>query len=443
MFCGTAEAVPFQNNDLLDLQVYAIAIIPRPWSLPFGDTGGMVLAKFVPQVFTILYWLLALGWLRLAIGALRGMPTLPDLTRLDTAALPELPADEAPHLTVIVPACNEEESIKATLRSLLGSTGLRMEVIAVDDRSTDQTGKLMDEVAAEATASGGANRLRVMHVTELPACWLGKPHALALATQRARAPWLLFTDGDVIFHPQALELSLRYALSSHADHLVLLPTLILKTAGEAAMVAAFSVMGQWSIRPWKVADPRARDFAGLGGFNLVRREVYARLGGFEALRMEVVDDMRLGWLVKRAGYAQRVAIGPGLIRIRWLQGVFGVVNLLEKNAFAVFRYRVGLTLLACLGLAATMVWPLAAMGAGGWALAAGLLTYASVALAYGANCRATQVSPWYAVFFAPAIAIVFFATLRSMVLALLRNGVEWRGTRYPLAELRRHAGRGW
>jgi glycosyltransferase involved in cell wall biosynthesis len=403
----------------------------------------MVLARFAPQLFTLFSWLLALAWLRLALGALRGMPTLPDLTRLDVVALPELNVDEAPHLTVIVPACNEQESIQANLRSLLASTGLQVEVIAVDDRSTDQTGKLMDEVAAEAAAGGGANRLRVLHISELPAGWLGKPHALALAARQASAPWLLFTDGDVIFHPQALELSLRCAMAQNADHLVLLPTLILKTAGEAAMVSAFSVLGQWSGRPWKVADPRAREFAGVGGFNLIRREVYMRLGGFEALRMEVVDDLRLGWLVKRAGYAQRVAVGPGLIRIRWLQGVFAVVSLTEKNAFAVFRYRVGLTLLACLALAGMVVWPLAAMAAGGWALAAGLLTYASIAMAYGANRRATQVSPWYAVFFAPAVAIVLFATLRSMALTLLHNGVDWRGTHYPLAELRRHAGRGW
>jgi hypothetical protein len=209
------------------------------------------------------------------------------------------------------------------------------------------------------------------------------------------------------------------------------------------MLAAMSVLAQWTIHPWKVADPRAKDFVGSGSFNLIRREVYSRLGGFEVLRMEVVDDLRLGWLVKRAGYAQRVAVGPGLIRIRWLQGVFAVVRLAEKNAFAVYRYRVGLNLLACLGLAVLAVWPLAAMAAGGWAFVAGLLTYATIALAYGANRRVTQVSPWLAVFFAPAVVIVLFALLRSMILALMRNGVDWRGTRYPLDELRRHAGRGW
>lgn len=175
----------------------------------------MILANVASQVYTLFSWLLALGWLRLALAALRGMPTLPDLTRMDAATLPELPSGEAPHLSVIVPACNEQESIQANLRSLLASKGLRVEIIAVNDRSTDQTAKLMDEVAAEATAGCGANRLKVLHVSELPAGWLGKPHALSLAARQAGAPWLLFTDGDVIFHPQALKPpALRYGVES-------------------------------------------------------------------------------------------------------------------------------------------------------------------------------------------------------------------------------------
>jgi len=403
----------------------------------------MGLAHLAPSIFLVFSWLIALGWLGQALAALRGMPTLPDLTRIDPGALPSLPEGVNTHLTVIVPACNEEESIQASLQSLLASTGLRLQIIAVNDRSSDRTGAILNQFASSVTHGDGVHRLQVIHVQELPAGWLGKPHAMALAAMQATSPWLLFTDADVIFHPRALELSLGHALARNADHLVLVPTIILKTAAEAALLAAMSTLGQWKLRLWKVADPRAGDFVGSGTFNLIRREVYEHLGGFEALRMDVVDDLRLGWLVKRGGYAQRVVIGPGLIRIRWLQGAFSIVRLAEKNAFAIYRFRLGVALLAALGLGIQVVVPLAALVAGGWTSAAGLLVYLSIATVYLAYRRATQVSPWMALFFAPATSIVLFATLRSVFLALARNGVVWRGTYYPLRELRRHAGRGW
>ena len=403
----------------------------------------MTTAHLVAQIFVGLSWILALAWLWHAIATLRGMATLPDLTCIDLNTLPALAGGDAPDLTVIVPACNEEKNIEATLRSLLASTGLRLEIIAVNDRSADKTGERMEQIAAEAAAGGGLHTLRVMHIRELPAGWLGKPHAMAMGAQRATSRWLLFTDGDVVFKPHALELALRHAEAKNADHLVLVPTVVLKTLGEAAALGVMNVLGGWTIRLWKVADARARDSIGVGGFNLIRREVYLRLGGFEALRMEVVEDLRLGWLVKSGGYAQRVAVGPHLVRIRWLQGTFAVVHLAEKNAFAVYRYRVGMTLLASLGLAVQIVWPLLAIDAGGWPRAAGLLTYAAIAMTYAANRRETLVSPWLAPSFAPAAAVVLYALLRSMVLALVRNGVEWRGTLYPLDELRRNAGRLW
>jgi hypothetical protein len=266
---------------------------------------------------------------------------------------------------------------------------------------------------------------------------------MAMGAREATAAWLLFTDGDVIFESQVLERALRLAQAKKADHLVLVPTVIQKTFAEAAILAAMNALGGWTIRLWKVADPLASDSIGVGGFNLIRREVYEKLGGFEAMRMEVVEDLRLGWLVKHDGYRQCVAVGPQLVRIRWLQGAFGVVHLAEKNAFAVYRYRVGTTLLASLGVAVQILLPLLAIAAGGWALAAGLLTYVSIAMTYHANRRATLAAPWLALLFAPATAVVLYALLRSMVLALLRDGIDWRGTRYPLDELRRNAERLW
>jgi glycosyltransferase involved in cell wall biosynthesis len=395
----------------------------------------MILPGVAAHIFIALNWLLALGWLWQAIAALRGMPTLPDLTRLDARILPTLPEGDGPHLSVIVPACNEEEAIQATLRSLLASTGLRLEIIAVDDRSTDRTGALMDEVAAE----GRTQRLEVIHNRELPAGWMGKPHALAMAAERATAPWLLFTDGDVSFDPRALALALRFALAEKADHVVLKLTMTSMSYAETAVLTAILALAQWNNRLWKIADPRAKDFFGQGGFNLVRREVYTALGGFEALRMEVVEDLRFGWKVKRAGYAQRLAEGEGLTRIRWMHGPLSIVGLLEKNTFAALRFRPELAAMATLGFMAQIVFPLAALAMGGWAAVAGVLTYMSIALTY----RAYKAPMRLAILFAPATAIFAYAIARSTVLTLARGGVEWRGTRYPLDELRRQAGRGW
>ena len=395
------------------------------------------------QTFTTSCWVTGLAWLWQAVAALRGMPRLPDLTRIDADSLPLLPPGDAPQLSVLVPACNEELTIQATLRSLLGSTGLRLQIIAIDDRSTDRTGALMEEVAAQAAHDFPQHALTILRNRDLPTGWLGKPHALDLAAQRATAPWLLFTDGDVNFAPRALELALRQALAVQADHLVLMPTLIRDGLVEDAVAATTQALAQWNTRFWKVADPHAHDFLGVGGFSLLRADVYQKLGGMAALRMEVIEDMSLGWLVKNAGYRSCVILGPGLVTIRWIQGAFGLVGNLEKNGFAVFRYSVFLTTAACLALVISVFLPLAAMAAGGWTLLAGLLTYLSVSLVFQANRRMSGVSPLAAILFAPAAAILCLAFARSMVLALVRRGVLWRGNLYPLGDLRRHAIRWW
>ena len=114
----------------------------------------MTSTHLVANALLVVYWLLALAWLRRAVMALRGIPRLPDLTRRSPRTLPDLVSSERPDLTVIVPACNEEQAIETTLRSLLASTGVRLQIVAVNDRSTDRTGALMEAIAAEAKASG-------------------------------------------------------------------------------------------------------------------------------------------------------------------------------------------------------------------------------------------------------------------------------------------------
>jgi glycosyltransferase involved in cell wall biosynthesis len=400
-------------------------------------------------VFAGLTWLLALGWCWRLVEWIRFLPAVTDLTREPVRALPpdERLAIHGAAVTVIVPARNEQEGIGATLQSLLRSEGVRLQVIAVNDRSTDRTGDIMDAVAAEfrihSSPTARPHSLEVLHVEELPPNWLGKPHALAVAARIAQADWLLFTDGDVLFAPDALALALGHARAEKVDHLVLMPDWITDSLGEAAMHGAMHALSTWTVRLWRVADPKARDFLGIGAFNLIRRSVFEDLGGFDSLRMEVLEDLRLGWKVKRAGYRQEVVLGPGLASVRWSNGVWGVVRNLEKNLFALYRYNLLIALGACGGLAIQIVWPLVALARGGWASAGALVWFAAIAGIYVASRSVTRVSSYCAVLYPFGAGVFFFAHLRSIGLALWRGGVIWRGTLYRLKDLRAHAGRSW
>ena len=393
------------------------------------------------QQFTNLAWGLAAAWLWKGTTSLVGMREVPDLSQIDPATLPAIPDTDGPELTVVIPARDEEAAIQQCLRSLLESTGLTLQIIAVDDRSTDRTGQYMDAIAAEARAGNSRHQFEVTHVTELPAGWLGKPHALAIGASRATSPWILFTDGDVVFGPRALELAMRQATELNADHLVLAPTIIFHSTGERAVLGAMQAMAMWMLRLWKVPDPRARDSFGAGAFNMIRRETYHAIGGFENLKLEILEDVFLGMRVKRAGFAQRITLGPNLARLRWIEGAFGIVGLVEKNGFAVARFRTPLHLLACLSFPLHAIVPIAAILSGGWNIAAGILAYIGLIFCYQASRRVTRVPVWCAFLFAPAVVLVGWAFLRSMFLALHRGGVIWRGTLYPLNELRQAAQR--
>jgi glycosyltransferase involved in cell wall biosynthesis len=389
------------------------------------------------DILLVFAWLIGLIWLRCSFEALRGIRSMLDLNRIDRNTLPELSPDATPHVTVIVPARDEAETIEATLRSLLAQTAIHLQIVAVDDRSTDGTSEIVDTLACEAI--GSPHQLQALHVINLPPGWLGKPYALATGVQEAKAPWLLFTDGDVLFAPEALHLAVRTAMREHADHFVLVPTLLSETLGAAAVQATCQVLAHFVTRGWKIGDDKAKDAFGVGGFNLVRKDALVALGGVERMRMEVVEDVALGWLVKRElGRHSLIALGPRLVTLHWIRGMFGIVKLLEKNAFAGLRYNVGMALVAILSLTLHALVPFAAVNAGPWGIAAAASTYLGIAGAFVVTRRLNGLSPRFAALFAVCALIVAWAMLRSMLLTLARGGVVWRGTLYPLAELKRN-----
>ncbi len=384
-------------------------------------------------------WLIALAWLRTAFASVFGLRRVPDLM---TMAEAQQSPEGSPSITVIVPALNEAANVDECLRSLLAQDYANLTILAVDDRSTDATGSIMDSLAAE-SAGTYPGRLRVLHITELPAGWLGKTHAMALAARQTTSEYILFTDADVLYAPDAIRRSLAYAVASGADHLVTAPTLILKRWDEAAVLGFVQVAGLWAARPWKVGDTRSkRDAIGVGAFNLMRRSAYVQVGGFEALKMEIVEDLGMARRIKKAGLAQRFAFGRGLVRVHWATGANGLAGVLTKNIFSAFRFYVSLVFFACGWVMAFCVLPDAGLFVSGYRLAA-LLTLLATTTMYRAMGRHSGISAWNVLLMPFGALVLIFAMLRSMVTTLRQGGVVWRGTFYRLDELRKNAAPLW
>ena len=381
----------------------------------------------------LIAWVIALAWLWKAISAAFGFRRIPNLALAQFNISPH----GAPSLTVIVPARDEAANIAATLHSLLAQDYPNLQILGVDDRSTDETGAIIDAIASE-----HPTRLRALHITDLPAGWLGKTHALAFAARHAialhRPDYLLFTDADVFFEPTILRRSLAQAVATQADHFVTFPTPVAKTVGEGTLLSYLGVMGLWATRPWRVSNPKAlRDSIGIGAFNLLRTPAYQQLGGFDALRMQILEDLTLARRVKLAGLRQQVAVAPGMVTLHWASGALGIVNVMAKNLFAVFQFRTLVALLAALWFAAFCLAPVAFLFFSA-TRAPAVLTLIAVAILYVLSSRNSRVSAWYALLFPVGAILMLYSMLSSAWITLRDGGVRWRGTFYPLAELRKH-----
>ena len=234
------------------------------------------------------------------------------------------------------------------------------------------------------------------------------------ATNAATGDWLLFTDADVLFRPDALRRALAYAEAEQADHVVLFPRMIMKRPGEKMMIAFFQTLFVFGHRPWKVADPKTKDHMGVGAFNMIRRQVYEALGTYEALRFEVLDDMKLGKVVKNAGYAQRNVFGADLISIRWAKGAMGVVDNLTKNFFAIMSFQWWRALASCFALAFLNLMPFAGVcwrtAGRAWATRVALFSMFSI---YVGMSRKSDIPPYYFVLHPVSTALFVYTMLRS------------------------------
>jgi hypothetical protein len=338
-----------------------------------------------------------------------------------------------PKVSLIVAARDEEQDIEACTRSLLALDYPELELISVDDRSTDATGAILDRIAA------ADPRLRVLHVRELPPGWLGKNHALHLGASVASGELLLFTDADVEFAPDAIRGAVATFEAAQLDHLTLGPGMRLPGLGIAASVAYFARQIALLQRPWRAPSPRSGAHIGVGAFNLVRGTAYRGAGGHERIALRPDDDIKLGKILKEAGYRQELQNAPDALRVTWYGSVGEFVRGLEKNVLSGLDYHGALALACFAALLAFELLPWVVLVAGGPEARVAAAATIALSVAMLAAILFHLRGPVAACLLQPFAALVFiYACTRSIVLAYIRGGVYWRGTFYSLAELKRN-----
>lgn len=375
----------------------------------------------------LLFAFLAFIWILQGFRALRGMSRLPRLASSEPRR-----AAAVPRISILFAARDEAEKLPAALASLLAQEYSNYEVVAVDDRSHDETARILDDFARRDP------RLIVVQVRDLPPGWLGKPHALQQAYEQSTGEWLLFTDADVHFAPDVLGRAEALMENRGLDHLSLLGRLDLSGFWETVATIYFFVGFMLNTEPWDVSNPNSQRYLGAGYFQMLRRSTYEAIDTHRRLAMEVVDDMKLAKLVKFGGFRSGVAIADDLVHLQWNRGLGGMVRGLTKNFFASTGFSIFWALFAVAGTLLISVVPfLGLVFAGGWARILAAFACATSVMYEAEGARRSGVSVLYGLT-QPLGALIFcYILLRSMVVTLRHGGIVWRGTFYPLAALRK------
>ncbi len=373
-------------------------------------------------------WILFFMWLS---SVLRVVPVIRD-RHLERLAGTEEPAEGFPLVSVIIPARDEAADIENCLQSILASDYPQLEIIAVNDRSADTTGAIMDRIA-EIDA-----RVRTVHIQTLPDGWLGKNHALQTGADLAQGEYLLFTDGDILFEPDCLKRAVNFMRQSQVDHLALIPGGLEGGALETTFKTFFLFGYLLYIKNLESIADGQYSYFGFGAFNMVSRKAYETIGGHASFKMDVVDDLILGKRFKDTGHRQELLFARKSLSLHWYQGVSACINGLEKNMFASFEYSwvktgIGLFLFFffyLLGYVGLFLFPDPAsygLIAGG-VLMHGLFAY--LGINYG-------VRWWHHIFVPVVVTLEIYAIIRSCWKAWRQGGVTWRDTFYSLDTLRR------
>jgi chlorobactene glucosyltransferase len=385
----------------------------------------------VQAILTSIVWFIVFAWLMTLVLTLYGLSRQKRL--LPTNQL-RLTASDAPLVSVLAPARNEEHRVLANcIRSILAQDYGKFEVIAVNDCSTDETGAILETLARS------DDRLRVIEGEEPPAGWLGKPYAMQQAFNHARGEWILATDADMIFDKAALRTAIDRTLEGKGDAMTLIPYFEAGSFWERVMIPTWAWVLLMFTLFYRISNPKTPGAVGIGGFFLMRRTVLERVGGYEALKDEVMEDVRLAEMIKRSGSSLLTEYAPKLLSTRmyrdfgemwecstknWFSGMKFSLPFALSGVFSMYLISVVPPLIAlasAIGIAAggsADLWLLLIPAASSWFLQVLVLAMVS---------RRSEVSPSYALTAPLGLGVLYAMLFDSSIRITMGKGVRWKG----------------
>jgi glycosyltransferase involved in cell wall biosynthesis len=346
-----------------------------------------------------------------------------------------MPAERSswPKISLIVPACNEESTIGPALQSLLKTEYPNLELIVVNDRSTDRTGSIITELCSK------NSKVQVVTVESLPEGWIGKVHAQYQGFKQATGEWILFSDADVHFGKDTLKKAVTHCEQNHVEFLTLIPQILAYGFWIQVCITQFLSSGSLAVDLKKIRNVKRKDAIGCGAFNFVKRSAYEKTPGLEWLKMEVIDDGGFGFMMKDSGARCELVSGLNEVKIEWYPTVTSYIRGLEKNAFSIFQYNFMIllvfTFFICHWLSGIYIIPFVHSSA-----ASLIVLFLSFVIYQFANAKMMKKSssfPMYVVLCLPLAKLLsFIAVWRGALLCSWRGGIYWRQTFYRTQDLK-------
>jgi len=384
----------------------------------------MTITDWFVVIFTSLF---SLAWCGFYITAYLNFRNIPVFEKLHTPSI-----ELYPKISVLITACNEAATIQQVVNALLMQDYPELELVVINDRSTDNTGDLIDELARKDA------RIKVVHITVLPEKWLGKVHALHTGIQHANGDWLLFTDADVYFEAGLLRKAIEYSAKENCDHLALLPRVDTNNFWQEVAMAAFRLMFMNSAKITELNKEDSKAFVGVGAFNLVKKSILDKSNGMEWLRMEVIDDMGLGLMVRNMGGKTRLAFAAKHLNLVWYESLTAMFKGLEKNAFGPGTgYKYTKLVVLVLFLWTFSIVPLVALLYTGvanlWVL--GIIDYVLMLFTLFLSAQRFELKFFPSIFVSIGMVIFSFMMIHAALQCKKQGGIRWRGTLYPVEDL--------